>query len=226
MAQATITTLAGGRASVDIRISQLEQSKETEEIEPPDTPEEEEPTPEEEEAWGIGTGNAQVLSCDLVFQEAPLPTLPEIADLADAHPAIRDAIGCVHRGFSIYKPLPIDSAGNMKTPYEILGDEMCALLQSVHTYSVRCMNITYEYKTHRNMTRKCSEQKLGEKIDMTDLPKNKLGGKFGTRGQAYFLGRHIKYDNQEKVYIVEERYLVEIIPTLSEVKKKGHSDDE
>lgn len=76
------------------------------------------------------------------------------------------------------------------------------------------------------MTDKCSTQKIGEKIDMIDLPKNKLGGKFGLNGSAYFLGRNIKYNPAEKCWECEERYMVEVVPTIEEVKRKGEKSDE
>lgn len=74
------------------------------------------------------------------------------------------------------------------------------------------------------MTQKCSTQKMGEKISMSDLPQNQLGGKFGTTGAAYFVGRNVKYNPAEKCWEVEERYIVEVVPTLDEVKKHGESD--
>lgn len=225
-AQVTTTTMAGGMASVEVRIQDLLLRPEHEAVEPPDPDPEDEPTEEEEFDAGEGPNNAKVINCDISFQECPLPTHPYFADLAEAHDAIRDAIGMVHKGHAIHRPIPVDEDGNMHTPYEILGEEDCALLQSVHSFNVRVLNITYSYVTRRSMTDKCSSQKIGEKIKMTDLPKNQLGGKFGTNGSAYFLGRNVKYNTAEKCWEVEERYIVEVVPTIEEVKRHGDKEEE
>lgn len=225
-AQVTTTTMAGGMASVEVRIQDLERNPEHEEIAPPDPDPETEPTEEEEAEAGEGPTNAKILDVEYTSVEAPLITLPELADLADAHAAIRDAMGMVARGCNIYKPIPIDTSGTMKTPYEILGAEMCALIQSIKSYSVRVFNIVFSYKTRRNLDDKCASQKIGQKISPTDLPQNKLGGKFGTRGNAFFMGRNSHYNSEDKSWSIEEKYILECVPTLDEVKKRGNTDED
>lgn len=226
MAQVTTTTMAGGMASVEVRIQDLRRRPQGDETEPPEPDPETEPTEEEEFEAGEGPKNAKIVNVEYTSVEAPLITLPELADLADAHPAIRDAMGMVARGANIYKPIPVDSSGTMQTPYDILGDEMCALIQSIKSYSVRVLNIVFSYKTRRNLNDKCQSQKIGEKISPTDLPQNRLGGKFGTRGNAFFMGRNSHYNSEDKSWTIEEKYILEIVPTLEEVKKRGNSDED
>lgn len=241
LVQTTATTLAGGITQVEVRNQPLVQKKE-EEVEPPEPDPEEEPTEEEEEDAGEGPNNAKVVSCEVTGEEAPLPCHPEVVEwyqnptgTSASSESIRNAIGMVHKGASIHRPFPINSQGEMKTPYEILGGEKCAILQSVMSFTVTVLNISFSYKTRRNMLTRCQSDKIGAETQLGQVPGNKLGSRIapignpisgggsgkGHKPKCFFMGRNITYNPEEKYWEVEERYKIEISPKLSDVLKRG-----
>ena len=239
-AQVTSTTIEGGMSRVDVKIQSLEKSptnEGTEEDEEPGSEDpEDDPDEDEEEEAGYGPNHAKTTSAEINFQVAPLPTHPYFADIAEVAGSLyRTMVGAVHRGWSVYRPMPYEDGSNqLITPIDYLGDEMCGLLTSIHTYTVKVISITYEYTTFRNMSAKIAASEIGAKIDKNDMPSNTVGGTLPQGANCYFLGRNIRTSwvnnpfveegqpiDQRKAWTVSEHYMIEIIPSIEEVKRRG-----
>lgn len=123
----------------------------------------------------------------------------------------------VAKGANPYKPIVVDDSGTMATPISLVGADLIGLITTVPSYSVKVISISYTYTTRKNPLTQGPE--VGSEVGMSRLPGNKLGGAFGKNGTATLLDR--SYSKVGHVYQVTESYVVEVIPPLSEVKKRG-----
>lgn len=221
--QATATTIAGGMTEISVRITGLRHNPKGGNESEPDPDPETEPTEEEEKEAGEGPENAKVLSVSISFQENPLPVHHFYTELAESGVAgTRDAIGIVHKGGNVYKPIPTDDkADDLKTPHEILGDDICSELQRIPTFKTILFNIDFSYKTGRRLTSAKKSMKIGEVIPLSELPSNQLGSSFDAKHcKARFLGRDCTKTSEEQKWQIHEKYLVERIPEIEEIRKE------
>lgn len=238
----TATTQAGGMTEIQVREQALRLSPNKETEQAPEVDPEEEPTKEEEDAAGEGPTNSKVLNVSISYQENALPLHPFLQKLADTGgQATRDAIGACHKGANIHKPIPLDDSGTQfAAPAEILGVELADIIQRLPVFKCILFNIEFQYTTRRNLSGAATSSGIGELVNLSALPTNKLGSKFDAkRCKARFLGRDCTLQIEEKPVFsspneeqktskkweVRERYLVERIPTWEEVTKEYEDID-
>lgn len=219
MVQLTSTTMAGGMQQIDVRVQDLiyngdQESSEEEE----QGKSEEELTEEEKQDEEEMKSNAKVMSCDIGFQECPICTHPDLAEYAEKDEAKANVMGMVAKGANIYKPVVVNDKGDMKVPVKFLSPGLASLISRIPTFQVKVINITYSYKTRVNPRKRSSKPQVGDDIDVQKLPGNGMGSKFGTNGSATYLGQSYTYE--DGMFTVEDRYIIEIVPTLEEVKNK------
>lgn len=148
-------------------------------------------------------------------------------------------MGMVAKGANIYRPIVYDDAGNRATPLTILGKELCKIITCIPTFRVKITNITYGYYQHSNPEKQSDigggslvvKPEVGDVIRGDQLPgKNKFGTPNQSgQGAAHdasdgttiitFIGRNSVYENGR--WKVEERYLIEEIPSLDDVKDRA-----
>lgn len=147
-------------------------------------------------------------------------------------------MGMVAKGANIYRPIVYNDKGDRGTPRTILGAELCKIISCIPTFRVKITNITYGYSQHSNPEKESDigggtlsvKPQVGDIIRGDQLPgKNKFGtpdsgGSASTDASSgnviiTFIGRNSTYDKGK--WQVQERYLIEEIPSLDEVKDRA-----
>lgn len=220
----------------DIYYTGREEEPEEEEEEEEKTEEElEQEAEEDEEAFA----NAKSLSYDVSFQECPICTHPYLAHFAKNNADQANVMGMVAKGANIYRPIVYNDNGDRGTPRTILGAELCKIISCIPTFRVKITNITYGYSQHSNPEKSDNigggtpsvKPQVGDTIRGDQLPgKNKFGTPQTGGGSAStdassgttiitFVGRNATYEKGK--WQVQERYLIEEIPSLDEVKDRA-----
>lgn len=150
-----------------------------------------------------------------------------------------NVMGMVAKGANIYRPLVYNDKGDRGTPRTILGVELCKIITCIPTFRVKITNITYGYSKRSNPEKSGNigggslsvKPQVGDVISGNDLPgKNKFGTPQTGGGSAStdagsgttiitFIGRNATYEKGK--WQVQERYLIEEIPSLDEVKDRA-----
>lgn len=149
-------------------------------------------------------------------------------------------MGMVAKGANIYRPVVYDDSGHRATPLKLLGKELCKIITCIPTFRVKITNISYGYYQHSNPDKKNNigggtlkvEPEVGDVIRGDQLPGRNKFGTPETGGQAAtdasdgctiitFIGRNSVYEGGK--WRVEERYLIEEIPSLEDVKDRARA---